>query len=130
METTDYCSYELSKKLKECGFNEPCQYYYMKGLSKDYAWHNSSKDAMINYNETIYAYAECSMPTLWQAQKWLREVKHISVRINYFSIDGKGRWFADWLNLDTEEYEDFDIYCMTYEQALSEGIKEVLEMIK
>lgn len=28
METTDFCSYELSKRLKDCGFNEPCDHYY------------------------------------------------------------------------------------------------------
>ena len=77
METTDYCSYELSKALKACGFDWHCRAaWHYDGSEwnfiKDYAstfqhpkeipdWKSASWD-------TPYI---VSAPTLAMAQKWL-----------------------------------------------------------
>lgn len=129
METTDYCSYELSKALKACGFDEPCDHYYhiKNGVPEDDMWftHGSCAD-FNNYKRRPDDFV--SVPFLWQAQKWLREKHHISVRVSY--IHYHKVWFADWLNLDSGEFDDTDATFATYEEALADGISVALELIK
>lgn len=80
MDEKDYVSFKTALALKETGFDRPCQYYYTKEDAPDgHVWCMTSEDAPIDYNKTIYA--KCSMPALWQAQKWLREVKNIDVLV-------------------------------------------------
>lgn len=82
MNNEDYVSYELALKLKACGFDEPCDYGYSVKMrlepevsfGKPKTVH--SKDPK-NYNDNRKGIEKglsfCSAPTLWQAQKWLRE---------------------------------------------------------
>lgn len=124
METTDFCSYELSKRLKDCGFNEPCDHLYnCHGNLNRYA-----DTDRINRNTNGHHTPSCSAPTLAHAQKWLREVKHISVRVSYIAYHKA--WFADWLNLDSGEFDDTDATFATYEEALADGISVALELIE
>lgn len=129
METNDYCSYELSKALKDCGFDEPCDHYYhiKNGVPEDDMWftHGSCAD-FNNYKRRPDDFV--SAPFLWHAQKWLREVKHISVRVSY--IHYHKVWFADWLHLDSGEFDDTDATFATYEEALTDGIASALELIE
>ena len=127
MGTNDYCSYELSKALKAAGFDEPCYFYYTREYApEDHVWSTTSEEAPIDYNKSVYA--GCSMPTLAQAQKWLREKHHISVRVSYLAYHKA--WFADWLNLDSGEFDDTDATFATYEEALADGISVALELIE
>ena len=114
METTDYCSYELSKALKACGFDEPCEAFYEHINGKMYF----SVDGNEDWNSGV----DYSAPSLYHAQKWLREKHHLSVRVNYIAYHKV--WFADWLNLDSGEFDDTDATFNTYEEALAvvEGI--------
>lgn len=115
----DYVSYELAVKLKACGFDEPCDYYY----------ENGGTDILYTgcryYNESGSYH---SAPLLFHAQKWLREKHHISVRVSYIAYHKV--WFADWLNLDSEEFDDTDATFATYEGALADGISAALDLIK
>lgn len=61
---------------------------------------------------------------LSSAIKWLRENKHINIRANYRYIARD--WFADWLNLETSEYDDSDEYYPTSEAAQSAMLSTVL----
>lgn len=128
MGTTDYCSYELAKKLKEAGFDEPCREFYNSERVIE-----SALEAY-NFNHLGMTYQgewftdAISGPTLWQVQKWLREKHHVSVRVNYI-LDTR-QWFADWLNLDSGEYDDCCGDYFSYEAALSAGIEAALELIK
>ncbi len=134
METTDYCSYELSKALKACGFDEPCDHYYTNGYANDNPEDISrvvklNNGSIYNHNKVIGADGEhISAVPLWHAQKWLREKHHISIRVSYISYHKV--WFADWLNLDSGKFDDTDATFDTYEEALSDGIETVLELIK
>ena len=60
-----YCSYEVSKLLKEKGFNEKCHSSY---------WGNSDNvdytDIPLNYNDNN---SSCSRPTHQMAMAWLRK---------------------------------------------------------
>lgn len=121
MELTDYVSYPLALSLKKVGFDELCDHYYCAFDNETdvrfWSIHPAqSQNGFVNPDGKVIADA----PSLYAAQKWLREKMRISIRVNYI-FDGK-RWFADLLNLDSEEYEDIDESYLTYEDALSTGI--------
>lgn len=122
----DYCSYELSKALKAAGFDEPCDSYYDKACAADDEHWHTKREELYNWNG-LASECQISAPTLWHAQKWLREKHHISVRVSYIAYHKA--WFADWLNLDSGEFDDMDATFATYEEALSEGIETALELI-
>lgn len=134
METTDFCSYELSKRLKDCGFDEPCYFYYTReNAPEDHVWSTTSEEAPIDYNKSVYA--GCSMPTLAQAQKWLREKKKIDVLV--YNCACGYLWEVSKANNGTglilfdEKGDDENSGCWTsYEGSLSAGISASLELIK
>ena len=130
----DYVSYELAKKLKECGFAEPCDHYYIKDNAPDgTAWIVPTTDRE-DFNADSYCpfcKPLCSAPTLAQAQKWLRE--KMGIAINVIAHDG-GAYDYDIVFLPNAVDCDYPIdratFSRTYEEALSEGIEPVLELIK
>ncbi|WP_290144758.1 hypothetical protein [Muribaculum intestinale] len=131
MNPDDYVSYPLALALKKAGFDYPCYFYYTrKDAPDDHVWSTTSEEAPIDYNRSVYA--GCSMPTLAQAQKWLRE-RAIEVDVNPMFSHG-GRDGYDW-----DVYYDFTGYPVirgvlpfaeTYESALSAGIAAALELIE
>lgn len=138
----DYVSYELAKKLKECGFNEPCDHYYTPNKAMRIVKDNALAPETAN-NRFLDEIADgcCAAVPLWQAQKWLREEKGIHVAADVFSdystdADGKICDMWDFWGFDLyavvggEKITDDDGEYDSYEQALSEGIKSALELIK
>ncbi len=123
----DYCSYELSKALKAAGFDEPCDHYYDKAYASDDEYWHTKREEAYNWNG-LDSDCQISAPTLWHAQKWLREKHHISVRVSYIAYHKV--WFADWLNLDSGKFDDTDATFDFYEEALADGISAALELIK
>ncbi|WP_289759201.1 hypothetical protein [uncultured Duncaniella sp.] len=140
MTDTDYVSYPLALALKKAGFDYPCYFYYTrKDSPDDHVYSTTSEEAPIDYNRSVYA--GCSMPTLAQAQKWLREEWgiHINVCIySDYSTDADGKVCDRW------DFWGFDLYAVSggdmmeegdgeydsYEQALSAGIAAALELIE
>lgn len=127
METADYCDYELSLALKVAGFDYPCYFYYTKkNAPDDCVWQTTSEEAPVDYNRRIYA--GCSKPLLYQAQKWLREKKHLSVE-PYANIVANFNYNI----ADLESFADSKgqgIGYESYECALAAGISASLELIK
>lgn len=125
METTDYCNYQLSLALKAAGFDELTNSFYDEASVEHGEFEIVPTYA--KFNEVCKTPGcECvAAPTLAHAQKWLREKHHISVRVSYISYHKV--WFADWLNLDSGEFDDTDTTFDSYEQALSAGIKLCVE---
>lgn len=141
MNHEDFCSYELSKALKACGFDEPCNYGYSVKLrlepevsfgepkmvhSKDPKNFNDNRKG-IKKGLSFY-----SAPHIYHAQKWLRERAIEIVVTPIFSRGGRDGY--DW-----DVYDDFSDYpairgplplVETYESALSAGISAALELIK
>lgn len=125
MNNEDYASYELALKLKACGFDEPC--------IAQWACEPDGKPLLFGSTAFVFSNAELkgrdvTAPLLYHAQKWLREKHHISVRVSYLAYHKV--WFADWLNLDSGEFDDTDATFATYEEALADGISVVLELIE
>lgn len=101
-----------------------------------------------NYNDNRKGIAKglefCSAPTLWQAQKWLRNTALFNVGVNPALPTRKWQFYIDDLNQhvnphdgelmtrwddDMQEKADEQMYD-SYEQALSAGIEAALELIQ
>ena len=105
----DYCDYDTCVALKELGYNAP------QRLLVDYFGVYDEPQ----YDERIH---------LYDAQKWLREDKKIEVVVLGEKEIG-GPYYAD---IYTESGYAGYIHkpCEKYEEALSEGIKEAVEILK
>lgn len=124
----DYCDYKLSLALKACGFDEPCDHYWYK-VYTDSDEMEMRQGKTMDYNNDGWFVPHCSAPTLWQAQKWLRN-KGIEVYALLADDNIRYEWniydrnVRD--NIDSNRGDDYK----TYESALSAGISVVLELIK
>lgn len=126
MITEDYCSFEVSKLLKEKGFEGSC--HYSRDICKK------------TFSETwnTESYISIGIPTLQMACKWLREVHNIFIEIYLPSHSEHedtiyhGTYCFDIFNLKTKTY----VYCMpsniefnTYEEAVEAALKYILEKL-
>ena len=86
----DYCDYDTCVALKELGFNEPTLAYYHGFLSsKPLLYLVIDEDCMPEDGVNVFDLLSNSnkykdsknidAPTLWEAQKWLREEKEFYV---------------------------------------------------
>lgn len=147
MESTDYCDYKLSLALKACGFDEPCRAHYTNDYVNDDP-EDVSREVKFHYDWTSpYNYNQIagsiSAPLLYNAQKWLREKKRIAINVIAHDTsdryrEGKYHWEEAYLpNFSREghQWADWFIYGKhplfdTYEEALSDGLSQMLELIK
>jgi hypothetical protein len=101
----DYCDYETCVALKELGYSESFP------LSKDYEVLGKDYDIL-----------------LYEAQKWLREEKRILILPDYNSFG----WFCG-IHYPINSVKMFKYTAKevnSYEEALSEGIKEAVKILK
>lgn len=122
----DFTPFELAKKIKEKGFDEPCYgYYHCNGGNDSFELcGNGDRDFLNSKNKHRVA-----APTIPQVLKWLREDKkiHIEVmfirplhnRAKYYITDIDGIW-GNFMDVADASYE-------TYEQAALAGIEYVLD---
>jgi hypothetical protein len=128
MKTDDFVSYNLAQRLKEVKFNEHCKNAYLKIGSKVKLlyWGTAAKLANDMGGEYV------SAPTLWQAQKWLREKKELCVTVYAQPYNGLP-YYTGYILFDGDEKEVFDQdghWFDDYEKCLSETIAAALELIK
>lgn len=126
MITEDYVSFEIAKLLKEKGFDEPTtKSYYTEGF----------ENPMIFSHDLLPCIRpdEFLCPTHQMALKWLREVYHIFIFIDYVILTKlsfeyryeihnmiNGRSMA--VSAFRDDYE-------TYEEAVEAAIKYCLEKL-
>ncbi len=121
----DYCSYELSKLLKEKGFDWNCHQYDFEDWKKRHSTITSIRP--YNFNEDD----KCiSIPTHQMALKWLREYpRYIFIGIDnqyIFSYEVYHyhiRCKAPKREIDKVSKVDY----RTYEEAVEAAIKYTLE---
>lgn len=79
MITEDYCSFEISKLLKEKGFDEKCVAYYPQCITPI----KLTFGGRVNYNSSnkFKMLPPISAPTHQMAIKWLREEKNILIYV-------------------------------------------------
>ena len=118
----DYCSYEISKLLKEKGFDGLCYTYYPRGVKDKY---NISMLAD-NHNK----HSETSRPTLQMAMKWLRDYP------NYIFIGIENQYLFSYevyhyhirCNAPKREIDKISkVNYRTYEEAVEATLKYSLE---
>lgn len=125
METTDYCSYELSKALKACGFDEPC--------IAQWACEPNGKPMLLGSTAFVFSNAKLkgrnvTAPLLYHAQKWLREEWNIYA---YCEPNCLKKWFARAIDLAKNEDLLFDGEMFdNFEKATEYAISATLELIK
>ena len=133
----DYCDYETCVALKELGYKVPTSAYYMPknsqlifvinqfrgGAAMDCFYSNNSLPKECMASDFIDA------PTMWEAQKWLREEKKLFVEITIEAFDQTYIW--EIYRTENSILIAFgDSSHNTYEEALSEGIKEAVKILK
>lgn len=149
MDEKEIVPFQTARKLKDIGFNWFCNHYYeqkeLKPVSETivdkilsgYELPNSdnlviSCNSYSNNSEIEnLIYKDCyDAPTLWQAQKWLRETKGIAV--NVIAHDG-GKYDYEIIflpnSVDYGGLLNCSPWCITYEDALSAGIDAALDLI-
>lgn len=109
----DIVTYEQAVKLKELGFNW-----------ETHAWYNTHAELWTKCPQAYPA------PTLAQASKWLRDKYNLFVHV-YLHLDDCWRYEVQCIfNHENYMYEpEAGLWWRPYEQALSAGIDQVLELI-
>ena len=146
----DYCDYDTCVALKELGFY---QYATLRTYAgKGGVWLGELPNPEPDYKEgdliaLRHAYGiprdgiEIAAPSLYEAQKWLREEKRICVEVDCCA--GGYVWelckayHKDWFSGGTTIYDNaIDAMLKdcgrygSYEEALLEGIKEAVRILK
>lgn len=124
MITEDYCSYEVSKLLKDKGFNDPFTHMF---INKDNVKFDCSSTGVVP-KETI------ACPTHQMAMKWLREVYDLHI-IAYPFKSGNDvnathyccQVFKTFNLLGCEKYTNETL--TSYEQAVETALKYCLEKL-
>lgn len=123
LENKDYCDYETCVALKELGITDWSLQYYEKGCPNT-LHRNLFQPLTIRTAEALGRVLAIS---LYYAQKWLREEKKIEIVVHSFDYVGEP-YFAD-----IHMYREVRCACSyadSYEEALSKGIKEAVEILK
>ena len=132
MITEDYVSFETAKLLKEKGFNESCEGFYVNSGVLSHTLSNAKNSKWDEDKSTI---GYISAPTLQMAMKWLRETHKISVEplpdwLDSNHEDIHDGWYCEIRNLTDMSY-DADYFehkkYSTYEEACEAAIKYCLE---
>ena len=125
----DYCDYDTCVALKKLGYNEKTlAYYTSEGFFhwvRAYIYDVAIPDLANSSNKKPYKHIIDAM-SLYEAQKWLREEKHLHIEV---------RWFSNlFYEYEVKEAEGKVIAegCAfpTYEEALSTAVRMAVECLK
>ena len=134
----DYCDYDTCVALKELGYKVPTSAFYIPNDTTLYFISNPMRggfviDCFYSHNslrEDVVSADWIDAPTMWEAQKWLRENKNMDVNAFYDNIDATWRFYI--LEIDSPDLSGTYAYkdaFMSYEEALLEGIKEAVKIL-
>lgn len=126
MITEQYVTFETAKMLKKAGFDIPCERLFLKdgcpGITAEKENHN---------DVTCNAY---SRPTQQLAARWLREVHDITVDVFFNPPKEEKPWNFFVGNIEdmfwAGDFIPSDKRYGTYEEALEEGLRKALLIIK
>ena len=135
----DYCDYDTCVALKELGYKVPTSAYYISNDTTLYFVSNPFRggyaiDCFYSHNslrEGVVTSNYIDAPTMWEAQKWLREEKKIEVNAS-FDKDSDG-WIGFIQRIDYPDLIGTDFLIPTfnsYEEALLEGVRASIKLLK
>ena len=136
-------SLETAMILKEKGFNEPCCRFYEDDELYKLAYYHGDGTGFVRNNSPIndMMYCEemqCTAPTQSLAQKWLREVHHITFNANPHSDNDEIIYVVTIKVISIKKHIDFNVMMTTsnkaimfktYEDAIEAGLKYCLKSI-
>ena len=131
----DYCDYETCVALKELGYKVPTSAYYMPknsqlifvinqfrgGAAMDCFYSNNSLPKECMGSDFIDA------PTMWEAQKWLREEREMLLQPTYLELSD------EWICVIRDKNKRHGYSAQkqkNYEEALLEGVKGAVKILK
>ena len=150
----DYCDYETCVALKELGYKVPTSAYYMPNDKQLLFVSNPYRGGYIfdcfysrnSFPEDVVTHDYIDAPTMSEVKKWLREEKKICVEIDCTASGYvwelckayHGGWFSGGTTIYVHYCEDNSINPLlndcgkyeSYEDALFEGIKEAVKLLK
>ena len=136
----DYCEYDTCVALKELGYNRGAYAYYFPNHKEDLIFNThqmrgcSINEMLKGYNtypKDVMGHELIDAPTMWEAQKFLREEKNIIVEV--FVDDDSNT------PITYNIYKDGNCVChhhgkywsvKEWSEAFSEGIKEAVKILK
>ena len=136
----DYCDYDTCVALKELGYDGYCAAYYHLFDDEDDARNSFEYAYGFDFQNSNNIY-RVGAPLLYQAQKWLREEKRICVEVDCcasgYVWELCKAYHKDWFSGGTTIYTNA-IEAMlsdsgkydSYEEALLEGIKQAIYILK
>ena len=136
-------SFETAMLLKDKGFDEPCSYYYEDDELYKLAYYHGDGTGFVCNSSPINdrlscEEMQCTAPTQSLAQRWLREVHHITFNANPHSNNGEIVYIVTIKDISNKKYIDFNVMMdtptkatmfETYEDAIEEGLKYCLKTI-
>lgn len=125
--TEELVTLETAKLLKEKGFVWECE----RTISCDKIIRRWNRPQDISCcTEIDGELVEFLCPTLYVAQKWLREIKDLHIEISYMY---ENYWIYDILTIPNHDLVGLSdrpiIHYKSYEEALEAGIQEALKLI-
>jgi len=136
----DYCDYETCVALKELGYNQSSiAFYPCQDITVDCVDSNGDLYEAEYDKESLVLYSSLNLknnkinkvqaPTLYEAQKWLREVKKIEVNATYDNVV-ELHWHWYMKSLINRNQTISMINHDSYESALLKAIKEAVKILK
>ena len=117
-----YVSFDTAKMLKEAGFDVPTVRYY----HKDGSMSAMSLDAQRHLSKIYKDIDTYPLPTQALAARWLREVHEIDVMIDVYNRD----YYVCNVYKNKHLMIINNIVTSDFEEALEEGLKEAIKLIK
>lgn len=118
----DYCDYDTCVALQELGYIGSSRYYYTQ---RDRKFHYDAYNKFYTVR-TANAMGYVLAVHLYDAQKWLRDEKEMLLQPTY--LGGANVWICEMCY--KRERLGFGGYNQSYEEALLEGIKEAVKILK
>ena len=130
----DYCDYETCVALRELGYKVPTSAYYITNDTTLYFVSNPFRggyaiDCFYSHNslrEGVVTSNYIDAPTMWEAQKWLRENRNLHIEVGYNPILS---WYVYRVWEHQDEIAEGEVF-PTYEDALSTAIYMATENLK
>ena len=123
-----YVSFETAKLLKEKGFDESCEGFYVNSGVLSHTLSNANNSKWYGDKSTI---GYISAPTLQMAMRWLREVHNLVIQTEIIDFLEHGEvWLYTVIERKTIKKltgRDEDFTEHSYEEAVESAIKYCLE---
>ena len=120
----EFVSYDLSVKLKELGFNEPCLAYWDN--HKLFIIDRNSERIQKNSNYKDIFEGIISAPLFQQAFRWFREIKEVEYQITYAGAKGRYNAFVEDYFYDNNG----DLKEFTYKETELACLEKLIEIIE